>query len=298
MESTSCRRLYAVNPCSSSYIMQLRMGSDLKRRRSPCYKSVRHQRILKLWFEGEIVTNCCFNFETGVTLQRWSSNSTTKEITILPVEAKCGSSSNQLFFSPCAHRIIFGVRSYTGGLRQCSKEAWSPINHCLITTTTTNVLASQPKYLSVCVCVCVCVCARKRERVSGPLRRRERAISPGSELPLWSPKAKQRERDARPSQRGLNIPESGHHNSLSPPHPPLRSSPIHPTFLRSLPPPVYPGYHWVSRGAAGKGEQVRKRRGERKSKGETVQFFKSQEDIWAHKDFDCFTHTGQSLDRS
>ncbi|KAI3351962.1 hypothetical protein L3Q82_020780, partial [Scortum barcoo] len=29
--------------------------------------------------------------------------------------------------------------------------------------------------------------------------------------------AKQRERDARPSQRGLNIPESGHHNSLSPP---------------------------------------------------------------------------------
>lgn len=26
--------------------------------------------------------------------------------------------------------------------------------------------------------------------------------------------------------------------------------------------------------------------------------FKSQEDIWVHEDFDCFTHTGQSLDRS
>lgn len=62
-------------------------------------------------------------------------------------------------------------------------------------------------------------------------------------------------------------------------------------FLRSLPPPVYPGYHWVSRGAAGKGERARKRRGEKKVK-ERLCGFKSQEDIWVHEDFDCFTHTG------
>lgn len=133
-------------------------------------------------------------------------------------------------------------------------------------------------------CVCACVCA------SGQLRRREHAISPGSELPLWSAKAKQSKRDARPSQRGLNIPESGHHKFPSP------IPPLHPSFPSSLPPPVFPGYQWVSWGAGGGVRRASEQEIEKKVK-ERVWTFKSQEDIWV-QDFDCFTHTGQSLERS
>lgn len=54
------------------------------------------------------------------------------------------------------------------------------------------------------------------------------------------------ERDAHPSQRGLNIPESGHHNFLSPPS-------------------FHPSSHFLL--AGGKGELQRMRRGEEKVKG-------------------------------
>lgn len=109
-------------------------------------------------------------------------------------------------------------------------------------------------------CVCACVCA------SGQLRRREHAISPGSELPLWSAKAKQSKRDARPSQRGLNIPESGHHKFPSP------IPPLHPSFPCSLPPPVFPGYQWVSWGAGGGGKKSEWARNWKESEGESVNF--------------------------
>lgn len=43
---------------------------------------------------------------------------------------------------------------------------------------------------------------------------------------------------------------------------------------------------------------MKKRRGGGGGLEERLCCFKSQEDIWVHEDFDCFTHTGQSLDRS
>lgn len=144
---------------------------------------------------------------------------------------------------------------------------------------------SSPLIPSTSVCVCVCVWHAQEQRAS------DLTQNLNCFFDLSKPN---RERDARPSQRGLNIPESGHHNSLSPPSFPD----FHPSFLCSLPPHVYPGYHWVSRGAGGKGERMWKRRGGVKKVKERLCTFKSQEDIWVHKDFDCFTHTGQSLDRS
>lgn len=105
----------------------------------------------------------------------------------------------------------------------------------------------------------VCVCA------AGQLRRRAQAISPGSELPLWSAKAKQSKRDARPSQRGLNIPESGHHKFPSPtPTPSILYSPVLfllPSSLVISESPEEP-----------EGKESERARNWKESKGESVNF--------------------------